>query len=641
MKLKKSEILAAFKADMVAADPLRVEMLQEVEKWRMEYDGEPYGNEQKGKSSFVSRDIKRQDEWQHSSLKDPFVSQSNIVTCNPVTYEDRKAAEQNQLVLNYQFTRQFNRYAFMTDVIKLNYSEGTVIVKCSWEYEDEQVEVPIPQYLTDPMTGQQMQVGELLSKQLKVLENRPHAQVCRIEDIYIDPTCRGDLTKAQFVIHRYETDLSSLRSAKKYKNLDKLSKGGATHVDTDYESTSDQLDDQVASFKFKDEPRKKLVIYEYWGYFDVDGTGTVKPIICSWVDDVIVQFEDNPYPDKEVPFLLLKNNAKPFKLYGESDAELIGDNQKISTAIKRGIIDNMANSNNGQKGLKKGALDQLNKKRFLSNKNFEYNGNSGDFFEGSYNQIPGSVFDVLGMLNSESESMLGVKSFSGGINGNQLGSTATASKGVLDAVSVRRMDIVRNISENLIKPLLRKWMSYNSEFLQENEVIRISNGEFVPVRRDDLNGNIDIEIEVTTAEDSSAKAQELSFVLQTMGPNMETGMTNILMSQFFKLHKMPDLAKMIEEYQPQPDPIQEELRGLEVKKVKSEIAERMSRTTENETDKRLKNAKAVQEEARARSVDSDTDLKDLDFLKKSSGEDFNERITEKVLDKQLAGNTGG
>jgi len=640
MKMKKSEILATFKADMRAADPLRLEILNDVEKWRNEYNGEPYGNEEKGKSAFVSRDIKRQDEWQHASVKDPFVSQSDIVTCNPVTFEDRKAAEQNQLVLNYQFTRQFNRYAFMTDVIKLSYAEGTVIIKTSWEYEDEVEEVPVPQLLTDPMTGQQIQVGEVLTKQLKVLENRPHAEVCRIEDVYMDPTCKGDITKAQFVIHRYETDLSSLRSAKKYKNLDKLSKSGS-FADTDYEATSNQLDGKLTNFKFTDEPRKKLVIYEYWGFFDVDGSGIVKPIICSWVDDVIVQFEDNPYPDKENPFLLLKNNAKPFKLYGEADSELIGDNQKISTAIKRGIIDNLANSNNAQKGLRKGALDPLNKKRFLNNKNFEYNGSPTDFFQGNYNQLPSSIFSVLSMLSGETESMLGVKSFSGGIEGNQLGSTATASKGVLDAVSVRRMDIVRNIAENLIKPLLRKWMAYNSEFLNEEETIRISNEEFVPIKRDDLAGKIDIQVEVTTAEDSSAKAQELSFMLQTLGQQMEPGMLHMLMSQFFKLHKMPDLAKAIEQYQPQPDPMTQQMRQLEIEKTKAEIQERLSRATENETDKRLKNAKAMVEEAKAHGVNSDTDLKDLNFLEKSSGQDFKKRMHEKVLDTALAGNNGG
>ncbi len=636
MKMSKQEILAIFKADLKAADPLRLEMLQDVERWRSQYDGKPYGNEEKGKSAFISRDIKRQDEWQHASIKDPFVGQADIVTCNPVTFEDRAAAEQNELVLNYQFTRQFNRYAFMTDVIKLHYSEGTVVVKTSWEYSDEEVEVAVPKFMIDPYTGQQIQIGEQLVKQLKVLENRPHAEVCRLEDTYVDPTCKGDIDKAQFVIHRYESDLSSLKSARKYKNLEKLSKGGVAD-DNDFESTADNLDSYNINFKFTDEPRKKLVVYEYWGFFDVDGSGIVKPIVCTWVNDVIIQFADNPYPDRKIPFILLKNNGKPFKLYGESAAELTGDNQKITTAIKRGIIDNMAHSNNAQKGIKKGTLDPLNKKRFLSGKNFEFNGTSQDFFEGGYNQLPGSVFDVLSMVNSETESLQGVKGFSDGIKGNQLGSTATASKGVLDAVSVRRMDIVRNISENLIKPLLRKWMAYNSEFLQDEEVIRVTNSEFVAIRRDDLQGKIDIQIDVTTAEDSTAKAERLSFMLQTLGQTLPPEMLNLLLSQYFKLHKMPDLAKMIQEFEPQPDPYQEEVARLEIEKLKAEIFERNARATENETDVRLKESKANLDAAKARSTDSDTDLKDLDFLRRSSGDEFN----EKLIEKSIKGNTKG
>ena len=136
-KLTNKEILSALKADMKSADTLRLEMETKVEAWKKEYDGEPYGNEQAGKSALVSRDIKRQDEWQHASVKDPFVSANDMIRCTPITHEDRKAAEQNELVLNYQFSRQFNRYKFMTDAIKLYYKEGTVIAKTSWDYQDE------------------------------------------------------------------------------------------------------------------------------------------------------------------------------------------------------------------------------------------------------------------------------------------------------------------------------------------------------------------------------------------------------------------------------------------------------------------------------------------------------------------------
>ena len=632
MKPSKSKILKDLKQDMRSADNLRLEMVTKVEGWRKEYNGEKYGNEQKGKSEMVSRDIKRQDEWQHASVKDPFVSDPDIIKCKPITYEDRPAAQQNELVLNQQFCRQFNRYKFMTDVIKLHYKEGTVVVKTSWNYRDEIVEEEVPIYGLD-LEGNVVQVDSKMVKRLKVLVNQPDAKVCRIEDIYLDPTSEGDMDNTQFVIHRYESDLSTLRATKKYKNLNKLA---AAVSGKDGYDTEDYDPEDETEFQFPDEPRKKIVVYEYWGNYDVDGDGVAEPIVCTWSNDIILQLESNPYPDQKIPFLILANNSIPFKQYGEANAELIGDNQKLNTAIKRGVIDNMANSNNAQKGIRAGALDPINKKRFLNGKNFEFNGSQGDFYEGNYNQIPQSVFAVMEQNNNEIESMLGVKAFSGGIQGSSLGSTARAASGVLDAVSVRRSDIVRNIAENMLKPLMRKWMAYNSEFLAEEETVRITNTEFVPVKRDDLDGNIDIEIEVSTAEGNSAKSQELSFLLQTLGQEMDQGMRNLVMSQIAKLQKMPDLAKAMAEYQPQPDPYAEKLKELEIREREANIIERLSRAEENKVDMINKQTQAMLNRAKTRELLSDTDLKDLDFAQTADGTKHRQEMDKESLKAQTS-----
>jgi len=626
-KPTKVKILKDLKEDMRSADTLRLEMVGKIECWRKEYKGEPYGNEQKGKSEIVSRDIKRQDEWQHASIKDPFVADPDIVKAGPVTAEDRPLAEQNEIVLNNQFCRHFPRYKFMTDVIKLHYSEGTVVTKCSWNYEDETVEEEVPVYGMD-LQGNVIQVDTKIVKRLKVKVNKPHAQVCRIEDIYMDPTSEGDMDKAQFVIHRYESDLSTLRKTKKYKNLKKLA---AKIGDREGYDNSDYEEEDETEFKFVDKPRKKFLVHEYWGNYDVDGDGIAEPIICTWVEDIILQLESNPYPDEKIPFLVLANNSTPFKIYGEAAAELVGDNQKLNTAIKRGIIDNMANSNNAQKGMRTGSLDPINKRRFLNGKNFEYNGSQGDFYEGGYNAIPNSVFSVMEQNNNETESMLGVKAFSGGIQGSQLGSTARAAGGVLDAVSVRRVDIVRNIAENLIKPLMRKWMAYNTEFLSEEEVIRITNAEYVPAHPDDLDGSVDIEIEVSTAEDNEAKAQKLSFLLQTLGPEMDQGMRNLIMSQIAKLQRMPDLAIQMANYKPEPDPFVEKMKELEMQKLISEIKERDSRAQENIVDMDMKSAQADLARAKTRELSSNSDMTDLDFTRKVDGTQFNEDMQKEAF----------
>jgi hypothetical protein len=217
--------------------------------------------------------------------------------------------------------------------------------------------------------------------------------------------------------------------------------------------------------------------------------------------------------------------------------------------------------------------------------------------------------------------------------------TATGARGALDATATRRLNLVRNIAENLMKPLFRKWMAYNSEFLDEEEIIRITNEEYVPVRRDDLSGKIDIEITISTAEDNSAKAQELSFLMQTLGNTMPFDMTKMIMSEFARLSRMPALEKQIKEYEPQPDPVQQQIQQLELQntmlqneKIKADIADKYARAGENEVDKMLKQAKAELEMAKTRKLHSDADKVDLDFLKDNEG--YNDHMKDQEKEKE-------
>jgi hypothetical protein len=624
MNIKKAELLSALKADLKAADLLKRDQDAIMSKWKAEYNGDPYGNEKKGKSAIVSRDIKKQSEWQHATIVDPFVSTSDVIKCVPITWEDEESARQNELLLNTQFCRKFDRFNFMSKAVKVLDREGTLVVQTGWDYEDEEVTTMAEMVVIDEETGREIIVEQEVTETV-VKKNQPTAKVCRNEDIYIDPTCQDNLDNAQFVIYRYETDLSSLKKDGRYKNLDKVAR--FHREDFDYDPPDE------TEFKFSDEPRKKLVVYEYWGNYDVNNDGIAEPIVCAWVNDVIIRLQSNPYPDGKAPFIVVPFNSVPFKIHGEANAELIGDNQKVKTAIVRGIIDNMAQSNNGQVAIRKGALDQINRKKFLAGQNFEFNGSPGDFWQGSYNNIPGSAFDMIGLMNNEIESITGTKSFSGGINAGSLGATATGARGALDATATRRMNIVRNVAENLIKPLIRKWMSYNSEFLEDEEVVRVTNEKFVPIRRDDLDGKVDLDITISTAEDNAAKSQELSFLLQTLGPNEDPVIRRTLMADIMELMRMPDQAKRIRDYQAPQDPVQEQLKQLELErlvleneKLKADIADKNARAQENTIDAELKRNKAAVEAAKARKLTSEADMTDLRFIKEDEGFSHLEKV---------------
>jgi len=172
----------------------------------------------------------------------------------------------------------------------------------------------------------------------------------------------------------------------------------------------------------------------------------------------------------------------------------------------------------------------------------------------------------------------------------------------------------------------------NGEFLEDTEVIRITNEEFIPVKRDDLAGNFDLTLSISTAEADNDKAQELAFMLQTMGNNMDPKMSQMILADIARLRKMPALAKQIESYEPQPDPMQVKKAELELKLLEAQIYNEEAKGNENNANAELDTAKANTERATAGNVSSDTDLKNLEYLEKESGT-HQERDLEK-LDRQ-------
>ena len=159
----------------------------------------------------------------------------------------------------------------------------------------------------------------------------------------------------------------------------------------------------------------------------------------------------------------------------------------------------------------------------------------------------------------------------------------------------------------------------NAEFLDDEEIIRITNEDFVTINRNDLGGKYDIKLNISTAEADEQKGSELAFMLQTMGNTMPPEMSQMILADIAKLRKMPDLAKRIEEYQPQPDPMAQQKMQLEMALLQAQVANETAKGRENEVDVQLKTAKTQTEQAKARSMHSASDISDLDFVEKESG----------------------
>ena len=630
------------KADYTEALPAHQLQMTKVKTWvdNLNIEGKAAITKRTGRSAVAPKLIRKQAEWRYAALSEPFLSTDDVFNVEPITFEDKQAAVQNQLVLNNQFNTKIKKNRFIDEFIRAAVDEGTVILRVGWEYEDTVVEVEQPIIervpVQDPMQAAQMaaqgmepveeiQTGTEMVEETQIIKNQPTLEVCDLNNVLVDPTCKGDIEKAQFLIYSFETDLSELKKDGRYTNLEKINiSGNSVLSEPDHAQTLEE-----ATFSFKDKPRQKFVAYEYWGYWDINKTGIVEPIVATYVGDTIIRMEVNPFPDQQIPFVMAQMLPKRNSSYGEPDGALLEDNQKIVGAVPRGMIDIMGRSANGQLGIRKDALDVTNRRKYERGLDYEFNAQEDPrqaFHMGAYPEIPRSAEAMLALQNQEAESLTGVKAFSSGLSGQALGNTATGIRGTLDATSKRELGILRRLA-TCISEAGRKILAMNAEFLSEEETVRITNEEFVQVRRDDLAGNFDLRLTISTAETDNEKAQELAFMLQTMGNSMDPSMGQMLLEEIAMLRKMPALAKRIKEYQPQPDPIQQERGQLELELLKAQISNEQAKAAENQVDMQLKLAKT-------RNLESKSDTEDLSFLERESGADMDKEFERKDFDRR-------
>ncbi|UZV39855.1 portal protein [Xanthomonas virus PB119] len=642
---KNEPTLLALKRDLEAAKPAHQTQMTKIMEWDnlRNVSGSERPKKMRGRSAVQPKLIRRQAEWRYAAMSEPFLSNHRLFEVKPRTFEDTAGAKQNEILLNYQFDNQINKVQFIDDLVRADVDEGTALVRVGWKQHTIKINETVPEFShyeietaeqaealqqalqlkqsnrrgyeesVDPAiraavdyydesgnATYAMQTGETTTKVDKIIENRPTLEVLNPYNVIIDPSCNGDLEKAMFIIVSFETNRSELaKEGKRYQNLDKViwdNNSPATHPE--HETITPD------TFQFNDKARKKVVAFEYWGYYDIHGDGTLVPFVATWIGNVLIRMELNPFPDEKLPFVLVRYSPKKRELYGEPDAELLGDNQRIIGAVMRGMIDIMGRSANGQQGMAKGMLDPLNQRRYDNGLDYQYNPNitpAAGLIQHTFPEIPQSAMVMLQLQNQEAESMSGVKGFGEGINSAALGDVAAGIRGVLDASSKRELSIVRRLSKAM-QQIGTKMIAMNSEFLSEQEVVRITNDQFVTVRREDLKGNYDCVVEVSTPEQDNTQAQDLGFMLQTIGPNMDFNMTKLILVKIALLKRMPDLAMAIERFEPQPDPMKE----LEQQKVQMQIQELQ--------------AKIAYYQAQAAKAEADAQATGIDAAKNATGQ---------------------
>lgn len=612
------------KTDIDAAKPAHDAHIAKVNSWNdlRDVKGKEAPVKIAGRSSVQPKLIRRQAEWKYPALAEPFLSTPKLVDVKPATFEDKDAALQNEIVINHQFRNQINRVKFIDDYVRATVDEGSSLVQVGWDRHVETVEEDVPIYayyrITDEQKLQEFsaalelqktnpraftrdvpeevqqavqffnesddaipvyaeQTGTKKEPVEKVRCNKPTLTVLDLNNAVIDPSCQGDLDKAMFIAVSFESSRAELeKNPDRYSNLEAIDWDNLPLI-SDNQNYSTQT---PTDFRFQDVPRRKIVVTEYWGYWDTKGDNTLTPIVASWIGNVMIRCEENPFPDRKLPFILVPYLPVKRSMYGESDAELIAENQRINGAVMRGIIDLLGKSANSQQGIAKGLLDPVNQRRYEQGENYLFNGAQGNpsqhIITHTFPELPNSAITLLTMQNQDAESMVGTKAFSDGINSSAYGNVAAGIRGMTNAQGQREISIVRRLANGIVQ-IAHKIIAMNAVWLSDKEIIRITNSAYQPdtfieIYKEDLPGNFDVVVDVSTSEVDNAQAQDLTFLLQTIGPDMEPQMRYRLLAEIARLKKLsPALIEELLQYNPpQPDELMMRAKEAEVRKLELE-----------------------------------------------------------------------
>lgn len=639
--------VAALSTDIEAARPSQTEYVTKLNTWMayLETTGVGAAPQRKNRSQVQPKLIKKHAEWRHPSMSEPFLSSSKLFQVSPRTWEDKEAAIQSELLLNYQFGTYVDKVAFIDEMVRVGDTQGTVVAEVGWKRVTTMVPTEVPtieffqvpqgtpefaqlkadtQLVMNPHEFKKLPIErqeavnylqangipvvgvvKAVTVQLveKVLKNHPTVQILDLRNLFIDPSCNGKLSEARFIAYSFETSKSELRADGRYQNIDQVAvSANALTGDAQHNSNT------PSNFQFSDEERKRFIAYKMYALWDVNGNGVLQPIVAVWANNVLLQLDPSPFSDEEFPFVIIPVNPLPKKWHGEPDGELLIEQQKTVGALTRGMIDLLGRSANGQQGMPKQFLDPPNRRKFDEGEDYEYNPAMGNpeqlIIMHKYPEIPQSAMALMQQQYADAESHTGIQSWGGGVNSGSLGDVAAGIKGALAATAKREMSILRRYASGIAK-IGQKFLSMSKDFLSDDEIVRITNDNFVAITREGIDGKYDVVVDVSSAEEDNLKAQELSFMLQTVGPKVDWGITRKVMAEVARLRKMPELAHDIANFEPQPDPLVQAEAQAKLDKLQAEIA----------TEK----AKEQYYLAQARLLAAKGDKTDLDTLEQGTG----------------------
>ena len=495
------------------------------------YRGEPFGNEEEGRSQVVSTDVRDTVAGILPSLMKVFFGSKKIVQFTPRNVEDIPVADQATDYVNYIFTNDNNGFLICHSVFKDALRGALGIAKYYWEEKvevktefytglDEQsltvllsekdvvgsaissMDDPTWQPPQDPQTGQPIQVDPMtgqppqppkiyeveLKRQFK--SGRVKVEAVPPEEFLIDRRARS-VEDATLVAHRRMMRVSDL-VALGYDEEEVQEQMGVYELDTNDEYLARNPYAQSYGPGGTQDDKRVLYCEAYVRVdYDKDGISELRKICTIGPSYKMVMNE----PCSQAPFALFCPDPEPHALIGMSIFDMTADLQRIKSAIMRNMMDSLSLAIHPRVGVVEG---QANMDDVL---NTEVGGvirmrQAGAVQPFSVPFVGQAAFPMLEYLDSVRENRTGMSKAAMGLDAGALQSTTRAAVAATVTAAQQHLELIARIfAETGMRALFKGILKLVVENQDRPRVVRLRNS-WVPIDPRSWDSGMDVEIDV-------------------------------------------------------------------------------------------------------------------------------------------------
>ena len=345
----------------------------------------------------------------------------------------------------------------------------------------------------------------------------PKMEFVSIWDFYPDPNARN-MEEAEFVIQRHRLNRNQVLDLANRPFFNKQAIMDCVRMGAKYNKKSWETDIDLEKSQYPDIESNRFEVLEYWGTIDamsareegleldesIDDMEEVQ--VNVWmIRDKVIRIVQNPFKPFRTPYQSFVYEKNPYTFFGIGVPENMDDAQQIMNGHARMAFDNLALAGNLIFDVDESALASNQTMEVFPGKIFKRQaGSPGQSIYGL--KFPNTavenmqMFDKFRQLADEST---GLPSYSHGQTGVQsMTRTASGMSMLMGAASLNIKTVIKNIDDQLIKPLGEALFQWNMQFYEG-----------------DLPIHGDLEIKATGSSSlmkKEVRSQRLTMFLQTV-----------------------------------------------------------------------------------------------------------------------------